>query len=296
MGTGMRASDAFSWSMERDAEPAQHDRRDRLAGAQSRLAGAVRAGPTPRPERCRASAQCVVPPGRPFARPAWTDDAQFDLGWHLRRVDAPAPHTPDTVLTIARNGLMAAFDPVRPLWEFTLVEGLVGGRAALVMKVHHALTDGIGGIELAMHLFDLGRAARHRRTRDRRRPGTGRAPERPGVGGRRGAPPGVDAGRRRRDGALDRPHRRPGQPDALADHAGTQREQESRRTRAAARRPQAGRRPRPTAASTTASWPRSQAVSPAITSGSAPPSTSSGSRCRSASASPTTRPVATASR
>jgi WS/DGAT/MGAT family acyltransferase len=55
----------------------------------------------------------------------------------------------------ARKAAMTEFDPAYPLWEFTLLENLVGGRAALVMKVHHALTDGIGGMELAPLLFDL---------------------------------------------------------------------------------------------------------------------------------------------
>ena len=50
---------------------------------------------------------------------------------------------------------MAGFDRERALWEFTLVEGLEGGRAALVMKLHHSLTDGIGGMEMAKNLFDL---------------------------------------------------------------------------------------------------------------------------------------------
>ena len=87
----------------------------------------------------------------------WVPDADFDLGWHLRRVAAPAPHTLDTVIEMARTAGMTAFDPARALWEFTLVEGLTDDRAALVMKVHHALTDGIGGIELAEHVVDLQR-------------------------------------------------------------------------------------------------------------------------------------------
>jgi len=87
----------------------------------------------------------------------WVPDADFDLDWHLRRMAAPAPHTLDTVIEFARTSGMTAFDPARALWEFTLVEGLTGGRAALVMKVHHALTDGIGGIQLAQQLVDLQR-------------------------------------------------------------------------------------------------------------------------------------------
>jgi WS/DGAT/MGAT family acyltransferase len=57
---------------------------------------------------------------------------------------------------------MADFDRARPLWEVTLVDGLVGGEAALVCKLHHALTDGVGGVEIAMALFDLTREATDR--------------------------------------------------------------------------------------------------------------------------------------
>jgi WS/DGAT/MGAT family acyltransferase len=70
-------------------------------------------------------------------------------------MDSPHPHTPDTVVTVARNAAMTGFDPSRPLWEFTLVEHLEGARAALVMKLHHALTDGLGGMQLALQLYDL---------------------------------------------------------------------------------------------------------------------------------------------
>ena len=86
-------------------------------------------------------------------------DPDFDLSWHLRRMAAPAPHTLDEVLGFASTAGMTAFDVARPLWEFTLVEDLTDGRSALVMKVHHSLTDGIGGIQLAPHVVDLQREA-----------------------------------------------------------------------------------------------------------------------------------------
>jgi WS/DGAT/MGAT family acyltransferase len=96
----------------------------------------------------------LEPPGR-VATPRWCNDPGFDLAWHLRRVNAPVPHTPDTVIAMARNAAMTAFDRARPLWEFTLVEQLEGGRAALIMKLHHSLTDGLGGMQLMLTLFDV---------------------------------------------------------------------------------------------------------------------------------------------
>ena len=90
----------------------------------------------------------------PF-RSSWVEDPSFDLGYHLRRVAAPAPGDLEAVLTMAEAWAAGGFDPTRPLWELTLVEGLQDGTAVLVQKLHHAVTDGIGGLRLALHLFDL---------------------------------------------------------------------------------------------------------------------------------------------
>jgi diacylglycerol O-acyltransferase len=159
MGTFMTDTDAFTWYMERDpalrstivsvAWLEQSPDWDALVG---NLERATRLVPIFR--------QRVIEPPARLSTPRWTVDDRFDLTWHFRRIDAPAPHTPETVVTFARNAAMTAFDHTRPLWEFTLVEGLAGERAALVMKVHHALTDGIGGMDLALHLFDIDRAPR----------------------------------------------------------------------------------------------------------------------------------------
>jgi diacylglycerol O-acyltransferase / wax synthase len=85
----------------------------------------------------------------------WEPDPDFDLGVHLRRVIAPPPATMREVLDLACDSAQRGFDRTRPLWEFTLVEGLADGSAALVMKAHHVVTDGIGAVQLAVHLFDL---------------------------------------------------------------------------------------------------------------------------------------------
>ncbi len=98
--------------------------------------------------------QRVVPTPFSLGPPRWVPDPHFDLAYHLRRVHAPAPHDLSTVLAIAEPIAQAAFDRQRPLWEFTLVEGLEDGQAALIQKVHHSLTDGVGGVQLALAILD----------------------------------------------------------------------------------------------------------------------------------------------
>jgi len=99
----------------------------------------------------------VVP--RPVYRgtPRWVADPDFDLEYHVRRIAAPAPGDLRAVLDVAAPWAAAGFDRHRPLWELTIVEGMGDGRAAFVLKVHHSLTDGVGGIELANLLFDVER-------------------------------------------------------------------------------------------------------------------------------------------
>lgn len=99
----------------------------------------------------------LVPSPLRLAPPRFVPDPDFDLSWHLRRTRLPEGGGHAELLDLARTALMDAFDHDRPLWEFTLVEGLPEGRAALVLKVHHALTDGIGGVQIAAHVVDLDR-------------------------------------------------------------------------------------------------------------------------------------------
>ena len=149
----MRETDSFSWTMERDpllrmpivavARLVGTPDVDHLAGRLDRLTRAV---PLFR--------QKVVESPLRLAPPAWVVDTDFDLTWHLRRFSAPPPGTFDTRLDLARRIGTGAFDPARPLWECTLVEGMEGEEFALVLKVHHTLTDGLGGMQLLLHLFD----------------------------------------------------------------------------------------------------------------------------------------------
>jgi diacylglycerol O-acyltransferase / wax synthase len=85
----------------------------------------------------------------------WVRDHDFDLPYHLRHIRLPDGSGIQDLLDWARTQAMGGFDSARPLWEFTLVEGLTDGRAAFVMKAHHVVTDGIGAVQLAAHLFDF---------------------------------------------------------------------------------------------------------------------------------------------
>src|SRR6478672_4949951 len=100
--------------------------------------------------------QRVATPLLRIGPPQWSGDPNFDLRYHLRRVRACEP-TDDAVLDLARTAAMAGFDRSRPLWEYTLVDGLEDGRAAMVLKVHHSMTDGVGGMKLLLMLFDFER-------------------------------------------------------------------------------------------------------------------------------------------
>ncbi|MBX3284695.1 MAG: wax ester/triacylglycerol synthase family O-acyltransferase [Actinobacteria bacterium] len=149
-------SDAFTLQLERDpalratvVAVAVFDRApdwDRLV---DRIDRATRLAPSFR-EKLVSSPLRLAPP-------RFVPDPDFDLSWHLRRTRLPEGGGHAELLDLARTALMDAFDHDRPLWEFTLVEGLPDGRAALVLKVHHALTDGIGGVQIAAHVVDLDR-------------------------------------------------------------------------------------------------------------------------------------------
>lgn len=98
-----------------------------------------------------------------IAPPRWEIDPNFDLDYHLRWMRAAGDGTLREVFDIAQPIAMQGFDRARPLWEFTVVEGLDGDRAALIGKVHHSITDGVGGIKLQMSIFDLERDPRDER-------------------------------------------------------------------------------------------------------------------------------------
>jgi len=82
----------------------------------------------------------------PFGLPEWEDDREFDLDYHLRALVLPEPATDRHLFDFAAAVFATPLDHLRPLWEAYLIEGLENGRAALFIKVHHCVMDGVGSL------------------------------------------------------------------------------------------------------------------------------------------------------
>ncbi len=90
-----------------------------------------------------------------LARPLWVDDDRFDLDFHLRRAAIPSPGGRFQLERAVGRVLSRPLDPTKPLWELYVFEGLAERRTAVLLKLHHALADGISGMTIASALFDL---------------------------------------------------------------------------------------------------------------------------------------------
>src|SRR5262245_17542334 len=89
--------------------------------------------------------------GRPF----WVDDPTFNLAYHVRHSALPSPGSEEQLRNIAGRLFSQRLDRSKPLWELWLVQGLERNRFALINKTHHALVDGVAGVDIATVLFDL---------------------------------------------------------------------------------------------------------------------------------------------
>lgn len=152
----MSAADALMWSIEKDpllrstiTTVMVFDRAPDRERLRLRVDRASRMVPRLR-QRVVAHAYSIAPP-------RWEIDPNFDLHYHLRWVRATGDGSLREVFDMAAPMAMQGFDRARPLWEFTVIEGLQDGGAALVAKIHHSITDGVGGIKLMMELLDLER-------------------------------------------------------------------------------------------------------------------------------------------
>ncbi len=101
--------------------------------------------------------QKLAVPRLEMGRPLWVDDPSFNVEYHVRHSALPAPGSEEQLLRLAARIASQQLDRSRPLWESWLVEGLSDDRFALIFKTHHALVDGVSGIDLATVLFDLKR-------------------------------------------------------------------------------------------------------------------------------------------
>lgn len=149
----MSDTDALMWTIERDpllrstitavirldAAP-DRDRLRRLIDAGTRQLPRMR-------HRVRGNPYSLVPP-------RWEVDPNFDLDFHLRWVSGGSGYTMRDVLDYAQPIAMQSFDRARPQWEIHVIEGLDDGGAAMIVKIHHAITDGVGAVAMAMILFE----------------------------------------------------------------------------------------------------------------------------------------------
>ena len=103
--------------------------------------------------------QRVVPALGRLAPPEWRDEPDFDIDYHLRWSALPSPGTMRQLLDLAATFVGTPFDRTRPLWEFLVVEGVEGGRAAMIQKLHHAIADGEGSIRMSEQFIDIARDA-----------------------------------------------------------------------------------------------------------------------------------------
>jgi len=95
-----------------------------------------------------------------LSTPRWLVDPNFDLSYHARWIGAPRGGSIDGVLEFARQSTMSGLDRERPLWTITVVEGLQGGQAAVILKMSHVMTDGVGLVILVSLVGDLTRKPR----------------------------------------------------------------------------------------------------------------------------------------
>lgn len=94
-----------------------------------------------------------------MGRPLWIHDSRFNLRYHVRHTALPPPGSEAELKKLTARIFSQRLDRSKPLWEMYLVEGLEGGRFAVLSKTHHALIDGVSGVDIMTLLFDMTREA-----------------------------------------------------------------------------------------------------------------------------------------
>jgi diacylglycerol O-acyltransferase / wax synthase len=99
--------------------------------------------------------QKLVFPPFEAGRPLWVDDPAFNLSYHVRHTALPSPGSEGQLRRLTGRVFSQALDRSKPLWEMWLVQGLERNRFALLSKTHHALVDGVAGVDISTVLFDV---------------------------------------------------------------------------------------------------------------------------------------------
>jgi diacylglycerol O-acyltransferase / wax synthase len=90
-----------------------------------------------------------------MGRPFWVDDPSFNIDYHVRHTALPKPGSDEQLRHLVGRIFSQRLDRSKPLWELWVVQGLEKGRFAIISKTHHALVDGVSGVDIATVLFDL---------------------------------------------------------------------------------------------------------------------------------------------
>lgn len=99
--------------------------------------------------------QKVIPAPFNVGHPTWEFDPDFNINRHIFHLQVEAPGTLNELRLLAERVLMGMLDRGKPLWEIYVISGMDGNRSALVSKVHHAMVDGISGVDLMKVMFDM---------------------------------------------------------------------------------------------------------------------------------------------
>jgi len=152
----MSDAEGLMWRLEKDPQLSSTfgtvtllDRAPDFALFTARLLRATLAMP-----RLRQRVQTA--PGN-IGAPTWVNDSDFDINMHVRRIALPKPGTERQLFDLASLICADPFDRSRPLWQFTVIEGLKGNRAAIVQKLHHTIADGESGVQLSLKYLDFER-------------------------------------------------------------------------------------------------------------------------------------------
>jgi len=140
-GVHMHVAGLSIFGPRKDGTYLTYDDVERVVGARLRLA--------PRLRR-----KLLAVPGN-LSRPVWVDDDRFDLDFHLRQASVPSPGGRFELERAVGRVLSRPLDRTKPLWELYVFEDLAEDRTAVLLKLHHAMADGIGGMMIASALFDL---------------------------------------------------------------------------------------------------------------------------------------------